>query len=55
MAAAVLAALGHSPADVDTLASRCGLPAAAVTATLTALELDGRVAAIPGGMWQRIG
>jgi len=26
-----------------------------VTATLTALELDGRVAAIPGGMWQRIG
>jgi len=54
-AAAVLAALGHAPADVDTLASRCGLGAAAVMATLTALELDGRVAAVPGGAWQRIG
>ena len=53
--AAVLAALGHSPADVDTLASRCGFGAAAVMAALTALELDGRVAAVPGGAWQRIG
>ena len=55
MASALLAALGHSPADVDTLAARCGLAAAAVIATLTALELDGRVAGIPGGNWQRIG
>jgi DNA processing protein len=54
-AAAVLAALGHAVADVDTLGVRCGLPAAVVMATLTALELDGRVAAIPGGNWQRIG
>jgi len=53
-AAAVLAALGHAPAGVDTLASRCGLAAAALMATLTALELDGRVAALPGGTWQRI-
>jgi DNA processing protein len=53
-ASAVLAALGHAPADVDTIAARCGLAAAAVIATLTALELDGRAAPIPGGAWQRI-
>ena len=52
---AVLATLGHAPAGIDTLASRCGLAAAAVIATLTALELTGRVAALPGGMWQRLG
>ena len=55
LAAAVLAALGHAPAGIDTLAARCGLAAAAVMATLTALELDGRVAALPGGTWQHIG
>jgi DNA processing protein len=53
-ASAVLAALGHAPADVDTIAARCGLAAAAVIATLTALELDGRAAPIPGGAWQRV-
>ena len=34
---------------------RSGLDAAMVTASLTALELDGRVAPIPGGLWQRVG
>jgi DNA processing protein len=53
-AIAVLAALGHAPVDVDTLAARCGLGSAAVQASLTLLELDGRVAAAPGGTWQRI-
>jgi DNA processing protein len=53
-ARAVLAALGHAPADVDTLVARCGESAAAVLATLTALELDGRVAALAGGLWQRV-
>ena len=54
-ATAIAAALGYDPADVDTLAARTGLPAAAVAAALTALELDGRVAALAGGLWQRIG
>jgi len=53
-AGAVVAALGHAPADVDTLAARTGLPAADVIAALTALELSRRVAAIPGGLWQRL-
>ena len=53
--AALLAALGHDPMDVDSLAARSGLAVAKVTATLTALELLGRVAAIPGGRWQRMG
>ena len=55
VAAAVLAALGHAPADVDTIAARAGLAAAAVLAMLTTLELAGRVAPIPGGAWQRTG
>jgi DNA processing protein len=50
---AIVEALGYDPADVDTLAARTGLPAAAVAAGLTALELDGRVAALAGGLWQR--
>jgi DNA processing protein len=54
-ARAVLAALGHAPADVDTLVARCGASAGAVAAALTALELDGRAAALPGGRWQRLG
>ena len=53
-AAAVLAALGHAPVDVDTVVARCGQAAGAVMATLTTLELDGHVAALPGGLWQRI-
>jgi len=52
-ASAVLDALGYDPADVDTLVARTGLPAAAVVAALTALELDRRVAAQAGGLWQR--
>jgi DNA processing protein len=53
-ALAVLAALGHSPADGDTIAARSGLAAASVLGTLTALELAGRVALLPGGRYQRV-
>ncbi len=53
-AAAVLAALGFAPASVDALAQRTGLPAAEITATLTTLEIDRHVAALPGGLWQRL-
>ena len=51
----LLTALGHDPAGVDALAERTGLPADVVTATLVELELGGRVALLPGGMYQRSG
>ena len=52
---AVSRALGHDPADVATLAARVRLPIAVIVAALTSLELDGRVASLPGGIWQRVG
>jgi DNA processing protein len=50
---AVLAALGHAPAAADVVVARSGLMPEAVAAALVALELAGRVAAVPGGLWQR--
>jgi len=50
----LIEALGYDPADVDTLAARTGLSAAAVIAALTTLELDRRVVALVGGRWQRV-
>ena len=52
---AVLRALGHDPADVDTLAARTALSIAATVAALTTLELERQVAPLPGGFWQRLG
>jgi DNA processing protein len=52
---AVLDALGYDPADVDTLVARTGRPAAVVVAALTSLELDRRITALAGGLWQRVG
>jgi len=52
-AAAVLAALGHDPADVDTLVARTALPAGAVATALVTLELAGCASALPAGRWQR--
>jgi len=49
----VLDALGHASADLDTLVARTRLSAARVVASLVTLELDARVAAMPGGVWQR--
>jgi predicted Rossmann fold nucleotide-binding protein DprA/Smf involved in DNA uptake len=39
--------------DIGTLATRSRLPVAEVSALLTALELDGQVAPVAGGLWQR--
>jgi DNA processing protein len=50
----LLAALSHDPCDRDTLAARSGLSAAETSALLTQLELAGHVAALPGGLYQRI-
>lgn len=46
--------LGFDPCDIDTLCARCQLPPDAVTAMLLKLELAGRVAALPGGLYQRL-
>ena len=50
---ALLDALGDDPADVDALIARTGLPADAVAVELTELELEGSIASLPGGRWQR--
>ena len=50
---AVLRALGHDPLSLDALINRCGWPAPTLTAHLLTLELDGRVARLPGGLYQR--
>jgi DNA processing protein len=49
----LLAAMADEPAGVDTLIERTGMPADAVLAELTGLELAGVIAALPGGRWQR--
>jgi DNA processing protein len=45
--------IGYDPVDVDALCSRSGLPPEAVNAGLLALELAGRIALLPGGLYQR--
>ena len=50
---AVLRALGHDPLSLDALIERCGWPAPALSAHLLRLELDGEVARLPGGLYQR--
>jgi DNA processing protein len=49
----LLDALGHDPATIDALMSRTGWQAAALAARLLALELDGQVARLPGGLYQQ--
>jgi DNA processing protein len=50
----ILRALGHDPADPATIAGRARLFLPDVLAALTELEIDGRVASLPGGTWQRV-
>jgi DNA processing protein len=52
--AGLLQLMGHDPVDVDSLCARAGLPAEQVSSELLRLELDGRVAALPGGLYQRL-
>ncbi len=53
--ASLLDCIGHDPFDVDMLASRSGLTAEKLYAILLQMELDGRIASLPGGRFQRIG
>ncbi|MCX8085485.1 MAG: DNA-processing protein DprA [Rhodocyclaceae bacterium] len=50
----ILIALGGDPCDLDTLAARTGLTADALLSRLLTLELEGRVAQLPGGRYQRL-
>ena len=52
--AALLDHLGFDAVDIDTLVARCGLTVAELSAMLLALELDGRISILPGGLYQRI-
>ena len=52
--AGLLGHMGHDPVDVDSLCSRAGMSAEQVSSELLRLELDGRVAALPGGLYQRL-
>ncbi len=51
---ALLAALGYDPMGLDALIARTGIPAPLLQAQLLELELAGRVARLPGGLYQRI-
>lgn len=53
-AQALLDQLGFEPCDIDALCARCGLKSDAVSSLLTQLEIEERVAALPGGLYQRI-
>jgi DNA processing protein len=49
----LLQALGHDPATLDALGARTGMGAADLNSQLLELELEGRVARLPGGLFQR--
>jgi DNA processing protein len=48
----LLDALGHDPVTLDALLARTGWPTSALMARLLELELEGRVARLPGGLYQ---
>ena len=50
----LLSHLGHDPCDLDTLAARSGLGIEVLSARLLELELEGLVASLPGGRYQRL-
>jgi len=50
----LLRCMGHDPVDVDALCNRAGLSVEQVSSELLRLELQGLVAALPGGLYQRL-
>jgi DNA processing protein len=50
----LLDALGFEPATIDVLVERTGLPGESLASMLLILELEGCVAALPGGRYDRI-
>lgn len=49
----LLKALGHDPVGLDALCGRTGWPASTLAARLLELELQGVLARLPGGLYQR--
>lgn len=49
----LLAQIGFDPCGLDELADRTGLAADTLSVKLLHLELDGRIACLPGGLYQR--
>jgi DNA protecting protein DprA len=43
-----------APITADALAQRCGLTLDALSAKLLLLELEGRIATLPGGRYQKL-
>jgi DNA processing protein len=50
----LLVAMGFDPLGIDVLAERSGLSAERLVSALLELELAGRVAPLPGGLYQRL-
>lgn len=50
----LLKCLGNDSVDIDTLCARSGLTVESVSAMLLTLELDGWIASLPGGCYQKI-
>ena len=50
----VILALGWEAVSLDALLDRTGRPAAWLQARLLALELDGQLSRLPGGLFQRV-
>jgi DNA processing protein len=51
---ALLEALGFDPVGIDALVARTGIAASALQARLLELELEGQVARLAGGLFQRV-
>jgi len=47
--------MGFDPLDIDELIARSGLTTEVVSAILLQWELEGKIASLPGGLYQRIG
>ena len=50
----VLAQVASDPVGLDTISARTGMDAAQLQARLLELELDGHIARLPGGLFQRV-
>ncbi len=50
----LLEIMGFDPVDIDSLVSRSGLTSNSVCSMLLHMELDGCIASLPGGMYQRL-
>jgi len=51
---ALLEAAGYDPVSVDELAERTQMPLMTIHASLLALEMQGRIEMLAGGMYRRL-